>query len=51
MCPPRVRDTYTHLAVWTNAQTEPLLECSILRSEKWHDSGALLAEKAVKFGG
>jgi len=23
---PRVRDTYTHLAIWTNAQIKPLLE-------------------------
>ena len=23
---PRVRDTYTHLAIWTNAQMKPLLE-------------------------
>ena len=23
---PRVRDTYTHLAIWTKAQTKPLLE-------------------------
>ena len=22
----RVRDTYTHLAIWTNAQMKPLLE-------------------------
>ena len=22
----RVRDTYTHLAIWTNAQIKPLLE-------------------------
>ena len=23
---PRVRDTYTHLAIWTNAQMKPSLE-------------------------
>ena len=23
---PRVRDTYTHLAIWTNAQMKPRLE-------------------------
>ncbi len=23
---PRVRDTYTHLAIWTNAQIKPSLE-------------------------
>lgn len=23
---PRVRDTYTHLAIWTNAQMKPQLE-------------------------
>ena len=23
---PRVRDTYTHLAIWTNAQIKPRLE-------------------------
>ena len=26
MLSPRVRDTYTHLAIWTNAQIKPSLE-------------------------
>ena len=48
---PRVRDTYTHLAIWTNAQIKPLLEDLFLSLEKCRDFGAFSALKAVKFGG
>ena len=47
---PRVRDTYTHLAIWTNAQMKLRLEEVFRSLEKWRDSGALSAEKVVKFG-
>ena len=39
---PRVRDTNTHLAVWTNAQTKTLLEDLFGTLEKWRFSGAFL---------
>jgi len=51
MSTPRVRDTYTHLAVWTKAQTNPLLEGLFLMSKKCPDLGAFRPEKVVKFGG
>ena len=40
---PRVRDTYTHLAIWTNAQTKPMPEELFLSLEKCRDFGAFSA--------
>ena len=47
---PCVRDTYTHLAIWTNAQIKQRLEVVFCSLEKWRDSGAFLTPKVVKFG-
>ena len=42
---PRVRDTYTHLAIWTNSQMKPRREEVFGSLEKWRDSEAFSAKK------